>query len=489
MNRILFGALFLVFFAVCHAQPAPVRGEFATNSNGLMYSDNDMKSLRFIVDSLNLRFKTCDLNKTYYATCQATTHYISFSSKTNDLTAIINDLKKNISFDELSKKYASFAVDSEKSKLIIKLNDGTYLTGSPGKGYDDITLSDDSAFNYSIIAGQWVYYYSKPDSYSKDYDLDCHYFPSDWQNPAIPTEYARLIQYVDCMIDTSAHVFLTENYISGWSFGEKEDGYYNLGILSKYINKKMEVQNRPDSVALSDEQVIFATYNLKDDDIFKQLLARTIDDYFNNKTGNAQLAHIAMELGLYDKALLMKRCYQVMGYCSQDSRPREHARDIAILAAQSHSWDIFLRSHMDIMNDRMPRAIDASYAWGNRKTYLKELEELNLNIVDLMLGMTLRASNVSDNHYQGTIWRLGWALTESKEKNLFESKALAMMKDNNLDEFNRGLIFLLYKSYFDRLEEKESIAKIKALKKDIASFPGFIQSSIKELKTEKQKGD
>jgi hypothetical protein len=176
-----------------------------------------------------------------------------------------------------------------------------------------------------------------------------------------------------------------------------------------------------------------------------------------------------------------------MGSCSQDSRPREHARDIAILAAQAHSWDIFLRAHLDIMNDRFERATDGSYAWEARKTYLKELEELNLNIVDLMLGLTLRAQNVAGNHYYGTIWRMGWALTESKEKALFEEKAMAMMKDNSLDEFNRGLIFLLYKTYINYLDEKESAQKRKSLKETISSFPLFIQRSIQKMDEPKER--
>jgi hypothetical protein len=112
---------------------------------------------------------------------------------------------------------------------------------------------------------------------------------------------------------------------------------------------------------------------------------------------------------------------------------------------------------------------------------LKELEELNLNIVDLMLGLSLRAQNVADNHYYGTIWRLGWALAESKEKNLFEEKAISIFRDDTLDEFNRGLIFLLYKTHLRYLKEEEAKQKIAFLKGQINSFPRFIQASIQNL--------
>ena len=121
---------------------------------------------------------------------------------------------------------------------------------------------------------------------------------------------------------------------------------------------------------------------------------------------------------------------RVMGRCSQDPAPRLHARDIALMAAETNSWNIFLRAHLDIMNDRFERGSDGSYAYGMRKTYLKELEMLNLDIVDLMIGLSLRAGNTAENHYTGTIWRLGWALTESKDSSLFEQKAKQLLQDN-----------------------------------------------------------
>ena len=61
------------------------------------------------------------------------------------------------------------------------------------------------------------------------------------------------------------------------------------------------------------------------------------------------------------------------------------------------------------------------------------------------------------------------------------------MKDDRLDEFNRGLIFLLYKSYLNYLDEKESLMKKQSLKENINSFPVFIQASITSMDTGRQK--
>lgn len=486
MTRILLISFFSASLLAAQCQDPNTRGEFASNTNGLMYSDDDMRSLRFIVDSLNLRFKSCDLDRTYYSYPQTRHYYVYFKSTNNDLKQIVEDIERNVDFHELVSRYKAYVKDLDSGRLIIRSKkeeneEGySYLEGDPFSGYEAVHWEKDKHMKKEPV-NSWTYQYIGNDQYSKNYSITARYFPKQWEREAIPTQYARLIQYADCMIDTSSKVFLTDKYRDRWQLEEKES-YFNLGDLADYLDKKMTITNNNNKnlSQLSELQVEYAARELKNDIQFRTLLAKTVDDYVSHKTVNSQLEQLATKVEMYDKALLMKRNYRVMGMCSQDEAPREHARDIAILAAQAHSWDIFLRAHLDIMNDRFERMSDGSYAWGGRKTYLKELEELNLNIVDLMLGLTLRADNVSDNHYYGTVWRLGWALTESKEKDIFERKALAMMKDNSLDEFNRGLIFLLYRSYIDHLDEKETKVKIQSLNNTISEFPGFIQASIRE---------
>jgi hypothetical protein len=55
------------FVALLKAQ----RGEFENQKNGLIYDENTINKLKSIVDSLNLRFKSCNLNKDYYSIYQA----------------------------------------------------------------------------------------------------------------------------------------------------------------------------------------------------------------------------------------------------------------------------------------------------------------------------------------------------------------------------------------------------------------------------------
>jgi len=49
-----------------------------------------------------------------------------------------------------------------------------------------------------------------------------------------------------------------------------------------------------------------------------------------------------------------------------DESPRTHARAIALLAAETNNWDILLRAHIDIMNDRFERRSDGSLDSFNR---------------------------------------------------------------------------------------------------------------------------
>jgi len=173
------------------------------------------------------------------------------------------------------------------------------------------------------------------------------------------------------------------------------------------------------------------------------------------------------------------RSTRVVGFCSMDSRPRQHAINIALLSAETLNWEVFLKSHLDIMNDRFDRMSDGSYAWANRKTYIKELEELNINVSDLMLGIALRVENPAHNHYFGSIQRLGRAIAESKNKEAFESEMLSMIEDSTLDNFNRVLTYFLFLNYNNSLPVPSDRDKNKErLKNSVAKFPEHIKNKI-----------
>lgn len=120
---------------------------------------------------------------------------------------------------------------------------------------------------------------------------------------------------------------------------------------------------------------------------------------------------------------------------------------IATLSAETLNWSVFLRSHLDIMNDRFERMSDGSYAYGRRNTYIRELEDLSINVPDLLLGITFRIGNPAQNHYFGSIPRLARALAETEHRIEVEKAILDIVSDQELDSYNRVLFYFLFLNY------------------------------------------
>ena len=135
------------------------------------------------------------------------------------------------------------------------------------------------------------------------------------------------------------------------------------------------------------------------------------------------------------------------------------------------------------MNDRFERASDGSYAYGRRQTYIKELEVLDINITDLLLGISLRVENANTNHYYGSIGRVGRALSETQSQAEIEEKMLQMISDNNLDDFNRILMYYLFDNYNYFLSDtaKQKANKVR-LDLAVNRLPVYIASKIKTQK-------
>jgi hypothetical protein len=488
MKRFIMFGVLLAGLTIAGLGQMPRTGEFELHSNGLIYSPQDMAILGKLVDSLNLRFKSCDLDRNYTSYAQAPGWYVRFKSKDQDLEMIKEEIEKEKDFEYITSKYAQY-IDSKKlDKLIIWINKpgvkSYYLSGSAYEGYETQSWMPSTAFS---DGSKWSFmHYSKngPDDH---YYLYCYYLPQKLSSKAIPDQYARLIQYVDCMIDTAATIMLDDDEKT-----KKFEKISSVVELNNYLNEKMELKKKKradyEYNSLTPAKMVYAEKNLQNDTEFINLVKKVVDDCVQNGGGGEMIEELASRFVGKDKALEMKRHRRVFGMCSMDDRPRRHARDIAMLSAETHNWDIFLRAHLDIMNDRFDRMSDGSYAYGRRETYLKELEELGLNVTDLMIGLSLRSSSVADGHYNGTVWRLGRALTESKDKEIFETRVHQMLKDQQLDEFNRGLLFILYASYLNHLPtEQDREKRMQYLRTNIADYPAILHDGIKKLEVKQRK--
>jgi len=175
------------------------------------------------------------------------------------------------------------------------------------------------------------------------------------------------------------------------------------------------------------------------------------------------------------------RSTRVVGGCSMDSGPRIHAANIALLSAETTNWEVFLRAHLDIMNDRFDRISDGSYAWKGRGTYIGELEALDINVADLIFGISLRIENPAQHHYLGSIGRLGRALSEINNKTDIEQAMLDVIADDELDDFNRVLMYYLFLNYSGYL--KDEIVQKAALEKlniAVQELPTYLYEQIQK---------
>ena len=139
------------------------------------------------------------------------------------------------------------------------------------------------------------------------------------------------------------------------------------------------------------------------------------------------------------------------------------------------------------MNDRFDRNSDGSNAYGRRNSYVIELETLGIDVSDLLIGTCLRVNNVAKNHYFGNISRIGRALSEIQNKNDVEEKMLQMIKDENLDMFNRTLISYLFGNYNSYLsdENRQELNREK-YRVALSSLPKYIEKNIDNLMNKKK---
>ncbi|MBU3700162.1 MAG: hypothetical protein FGM33_09195 [Candidatus Kapabacteria bacterium] len=181
------------------------------------------------------------------------------------------------------------------------------------------------------------------------------------------------------------------------------------------------------------------------------------------------------------------RSTQVVGFCSMDQGPRVHALNIALLSAETQHWGVFVKAHLDIMNDRFDRMSDGSYAMGGRNTYIRELEELNISVPTLLLGIIFRIDNPATNHYRGSIGRIGRALSESRVRADVESRILDIISDPDLDLYNRMVFYNLYLSCAERIEDaSQRIAAMDQLAIATATLPEHIRTRLQSPKRKRQ---
>ncbi|HOY07853.1 MAG TPA: hypothetical protein PLO67_20725 [Saprospiraceae bacterium] len=479
--------LALSIHSLCFAQ----NNEFEQSPNGLIYSDATVNRLKFIVDSLNLKFKVCELNKTYLSHYQAKAHYVQLD--TGDIKAARADLESNMPFEDFIKKYNRAEV--EKDLLVIRYYVPKNDAGKDNLSFYSMEINDKYEHRINVfenlnkykqgLKASWIFEYHEKSIYGSE-GIEAFFFPEGFIQVALPETCARMIQYADCMIDTSAQIFYDNAEESEYEPDKKK--HPHLTAFMMYVDRstrkpewsKKKRENFMTDLQMWDSLRFFRIDSIrKSDGEFDELLKKAVDETLAKGGGSDMFEEYVERYYSPRTALDMKRNRKVYGSCSQDESPRIHALNIAKLSAQTANWEIFLRAHLNIMNDRFDRASDGSYAWGRRKTYIRELEVLDIDVPDLLLGISLRVENVSNGHYFGSISRIGRALSETGRSEEIEAEMQQMIADPKLDDYNRLLMYYLYLNFNHYQEDKvQQAATRERLMAAVKTLPLYLSEKI-----------
>lgn len=440
---------------------APVaHGDLPVHANGLIYDSATLASLRIIADSVTASYRTCPTYRRYLSRPQAIGHFVSFKG---DAATFRKDLAAGLPYAEVLKRHAR-SIGARRENLPITLDEfayeptdrrAGYLIFDEAGGYDRHFTDpwSDRVHGRMDVRGTWIFENRGWDGEG----LDAFWFASDLRQQALPIEYAVMVGYAECMIDTATTIHPGEpvRRFDGRSAGPDEIasiGHLKLWDLYPGIRKfvdLLEISREADPEIYRDWEWFEARKAARLDSVsklpgFTAILGAAVAEGLEHGLSSEELESLCAKHLSKRKALALKRSRRVMGMCSQDDSPRRHAREIAVLSAESRDWDVFLRAHLDIMNDRFERVSDGSYAWGRRNTYLRELEGLGMDLSDLMFGIAFDIQGAATNRYRGRIDRLGRAIAEATDRHELLERASGMIRDESLDAHNRILMFFLY---------------------------------------------
>ena len=100
-------------------------------------------------------------------------------------------------------------------------------------------------------------------------------------------------------------------------------------------------------------------------------------------------------------------------------------------------------------------------------------------VPDLMMGTLFRLGNANENHYLGSVGRMGRSLSESANRLEMEVRMLEMISDISLDDYNRALAYYLFKSYNYYLPDQAVQARNSvALDAAVKTLPHYLTVNI-----------
>ena len=431
-------------------------GEFTVYPNGYIYSEASIAQLHRIVDSLNIRFKACEVDRTYRSWPHARARHLSLSG--SSVKAVVRDIEAGMTLEELQRSHAGLDLGPEELCAFVRYtHDGEPVTTAIPISFSDrmegrLDSPGDPFTKTAPHQGKWLMDRSSYDG--TDY-LEAVVIIDDPVWVALPEQYGRLVQYVDCLIDTTQRIYTKDAQ-------QNYRGEHSSNPALKRLHDRVQeaVTARPPEWTGEEGQGSYRDASIRYEALrthqmdslaaqpdFQPALANAVEATLEDHAGDPFLEELVVRYGKPADALALKRNRRVWGSCSMDDSPRVHALGIATLSAEAVNWDIFLRAHLDILNDCFDRASDGSYAQAGRQTYVQELEELEIAVPDLLLGTLLHTENTNEGHYVASANRTGRAITEANDAEAIAERMLAMIADPELDLYNRAIMYYAFLNY------------------------------------------
>jgi hypothetical protein len=452
-------------------------GEFRVYDNGLIYDSLTVMKAGQMVDSLNLYFETC-APKRFRSLEQGYGTYVSTFADSAEAHEIMTGA---ICLENLLTKFPSATVlkDIWIAKAHVDHFGKKVIQYISAEGLVRVQAPDVAANDKST---GWVFHYQYP-------TLKAVYV-NNLRSTEIPRSYTALIQYVDCLIDTAVTIFPEAHKRAAEALPENES---KLKAFLDLANDFEPAPEEPEYAGGEAWRERWDQYN-EDAENWNARRLAALDRKMENPT-HVKLLNDAvdeaiaypsdLEIDQYAvryfppaRVLSLKRSYQVFRTCGNDRGPTFHATSICQLAVKANQWDIFLRAHLDVMNDYFYDYNEVDTTTG-RKTYIRELEQLGIRSVNLLVGTCLRSRDVNINHYQGSVSGMGRALAESPHRDEVIDLLRAMVADKRLDLFNRiAMTHLLFSYNYELANTPDYQANLERINQAVATLPGRLQESL-----------
>lgn len=435
-----------------------------------MIKDTDIPALNLEIARLESEHQKRK-ERQYWSLSQTVGHY--FELKTLDPSPLIQFLETNPSFEKLMEEFPNLQIDRnlliiENSYINYKNKEITELKNLEIKNSRNHLLSNE--YNAVRILGNY-HLAVRNDYRTKSPEKVYGFFlTKPLKKEPIPEKYTDWLRYGETLVDVSVPVFFEKDsgneqfMIKERSIIDSLVSYFEItSAKPQYPDDKANLEQFYQASSLWQDRIShFSDSLFHHDSAFRSLLEESLNYAEKEKVSNGYLENFTAQFISKERALNLMRQNQQVGSCSFDTGPENQLRRIAVLAAETHQWDIFIQAFLNIMNDRASRVANSNIASASRKTYAEELTKLDLDLFRLLLGINFRILvEEGDQHYSGSGGKIAQAFASlPKDYQIrFENELGGILSDPDLDDFNALHFYntLLNYQYFMRETERASL--------------------------------